>query len=386
MQECDAYLYNTENRLTQDGYDSCSTRLLPAETVAVSSRATVGDCIIFGREICTNQGFVNVVCNERMNNVFLLYWLRQNKRELLRLAAGTTFNEIGRGAFKKLQVLRPIDPREQSAIAKSIGTVDVAIAAALESIAKAERLQKGLMQQLLTGRIRPDGTPRKPDEFWVEPKLGLIPSGWIVKKGWQLADKITKGQSPKWQGFDYTSSGMLFVTSENVRDGFLDLGEPKYLPIGFNEKIKGSELRVGDVLINLVGASIGRSCIYESGHHPANVNQAVCVFRPKAGVVSKYLGYYLRLNATQNRLLSSQVETARCNLSLGDVRKLKFIIPSDEQEQVEIVGRLSMFTQLIEAKQQKIFALQRLKKSLMQNLLTGRIRLPVGCGVERGGR
>jgi restriction endonuclease S subunit len=242
---------------------------------------------------------------------------------------------------------------------------------------RAERLQKGLMQQLLTGRLKPDGTPRTRDEFCADPKLGLVPNGWIVEKGSKLAEKITKGQSPKWQGFDYTTAGMLFVTSENVRDGFLDLSEPKFLPVEFNEKIKGSELRIGDILINLVGASIGRSCIFNAEHRPANVNQAVCVFRPKRKVASKYLAYYLRLHSTQNRLLASQVETARSNLSLGDVRRLKFALPRDEDEQNEIVDRLDQITLLIEAKKRKIVALQRLKKSLMQNLLTGRIRLRV---------
>jgi len=255
---------------------------------------------------------------------------------------------------------------------------------ARKSIARAERLQRGLMQQLLTGRLKPDGSSRNANEFVEDPKLGLVPKGWIVEKGWKLAEKITKGQSPKWQGFDYTNSGMLFVTSENVRDGFLDLTEPKYLPLEFNKKIKGSELRVGDVLINLVGASIGRSCIFTSDQSPANINQAVCLFRPKAGIVSRYVAYYLRLSAAVNRLLSSQVETARANLSLGDVRRLKFMLPQDEGEQKEIAGQLDEAWSLIEAKKVKVSALERLKKSLMQNLLTGRIRVPVGALSSKG--
>jgi type I restriction enzyme S subunit len=296
---------------------------------------------------------------------------------------GTNYPAISDRDFARLKLLVPKDKLEKDSSA-AIRIITAAIAAARESIIKAERLQNGIMQQLLSGRIKPDGTPRRKDEFWTDQKLGLVPKGWIVEKGWKLADKITKGQSPKWQGFDYTTSGMLFVTSENVRDGFLDLSEPKFLPVQFNEKIKGSELRTGDVLINLVGASIGRSCIFHSDHRPANVNQAVCVFRPKPGIQSRYLGYYLRLQTTLNRLLSSQVETARSNLSLGDVRRLRFVLPRDEDEQTAIAGQVHQITRLIDTKKQKIAALQRLKKSMMQNLLTGRIRLPVESTAKKG--
>jgi type I restriction enzyme S subunit len=73
--------------------------------------------------------------------------------------------------------------------------------------------------------------------------------------------------------------------------------------------------------------------------------------------------------------MSSEVETARANLSLGDVRRLLMAIPQDEEEQHAIADRLEALRELIQAKEIKITALQRLKKSLMQNLLTGRMRL-----------
>jgi type I restriction enzyme S subunit len=320
---------------------------------------------------------VSIVCNEKINNIFLLYWVRHKKAYITRFAAGTTFDEIGRRTFGNLKVRHPKETSEQKAIGHAIAAIDSAIGLTESSIAKAERLQKGFMQQLLTGRLKPDGAPRSQSEFWEDRKLGLVPKGWIVEKGLKLADKITKGQSPKWQGFDYATSGMLFVTSENVRDGFLDVTAPKFLPLEFNEKIKGSELQSNDILINLVGASIGRSCIFESEYKPANVNQAVCVFRPKPSIVSRYVGYYLRLASTRNRLLSSRVETARSNLSLGDVRRLRFALPEDEGEQNEIAERLHRFTELIDAKKQKVETLKRVRASLMQNLLSGRFRIPV---------
>ena len=74
----------------------------------------------------------------------------------------------------------------------------------------------------------------------------MVPKGWKVVSGDEISIKITKGQSPRWQGFEYQDSGTLFVTSENVRDGSLDISNPKFLPLTFNEKLKGSQLVKGD--------------------------------------------------------------------------------------------------------------------------------------------
>ena len=95
-----------------------------------------------------------------------------------------------------------------------------------------------------------------------------------------FAELITKGASPSWQGFSYTSdeTQLLYITSENVREGYMDFSKRKYLPFEFNKKQKRSMLQKGDVLFNLVGASIGRSAIYNV-ERIANINQAVSVIR-----------------------------------------------------------------------------------------------------------
>ena len=233
------------------------------------------------------------------------------------------------------------------------------------------------MQNLFTGKLKVDGSWRKADEFYKDEKFGNVPLGWVVKKGNKITDKITKGQSPKWQGFEYQTEGVLFVTSENVLDGFIDVSSPKYLPIEFNDKIKNSQLQKGDILINIVGASIGRCAVYELDAEFANTNQAVCVFRPNSENDSDFIAYYIQLEQTQQRLLGNSVETARANLSLGDFRKFKFIIPEAKDEQSLISAKVKEIDSIYISKHKKIKTLQRLRKSLMQNLLTGKVRVDV---------
>lgn len=277
--------------------------------------------------------------------------------------------------LRNMDIEYPDNEVEQKAIATILSKVDEAIKATENSIKAAEKLKKSLMQNLLTGKLKPDGTWRKEDEFYKDEKFGNVPEGWVVKKGNKITDKITKGQSPKWQGFEYQTEGVLFVTSENVLDGFIDVSSPKYLPIEFNDKIKNSQLQNGDILINIVGASIGRCAVYNLSVEFANTNQAVCVFRPNSENDSDFIAYYIQLEHTQRRLLGNSVETARANLSLGDFRKFKFIIPEDKSEQVSIAAKIKEIDSVYFSKHQKIKSLQRLKKALMQNLLTGKVRV-----------
>jgi type I restriction enzyme S subunit len=275
---------------------------------------------------------------------------------------------------KSIKINLPNSKTEQTAIANILSKVDETIAAVQSRIASAERLKKGLMQNLLTGKMKPDGTFRTADEFYIDEKFGKVPVGWEVKKGIDITSKITKGQSPKWLGFDYQDQGILFVTSENIQDGYIDISNPKYLPLEFNAKIRNSQLRKGDVLINIVGASIGRCAIFDLDVDVANTNQAVCLFRPNDENDSVFLSLYLQDETVRKRLFRTQVETARANLSLSDFRKFKFIIPK-KQEQIKIANAIMHYNDEIKNLKAKIDVLSKLKKSLMQNLLTGKVRI-----------
>lgn len=275
----------------------------------------------------------------------------------------------------KMDITYPASLSEQTAIAKILSTVDEAIRSTRETISKLERVKKSLMQNLLSGKMKPDGTLRPAAEFYEDDKMGLVPKGWKIIKGNKITTKITKGQSPKWQGFEYQSEGILFVTSENIQDGYIDYSKEKYLPLEFNDKIKNSQLQNGDILINIVGASIGRCAVFKKDDIIANTNQAVCVFRPDNDNDSDFLALYIQLEHTQKRLFRNQVETARANLSLGDFRKFKFVIPEDKQEQIAVSTKINELNISIENKYNKITKLELLKKSLMQQLLTGRVRV-----------
>lgn len=152
-------------------------------------------------------------------------------------------------------------------------------------------------------------------------------AGWGFKPLGELTTRVTKGESPGWQGFEYTDKGPLFVTSENVLWGELDLLKPKHIPMDFHKKLSRCVIQSNDVLLNLVGASIGRACIFPSDQGAANVNQAVAVISCGEQIIPEFLLHLLLSADSQIIFHGGKVEAARANISLGDIRKFKAILP-----------------------------------------------------------
>ena len=150
-------------------------------------------------------------------------------------------------------------------------------------------------------------------------KLPAIPDGWTWASFDQVTTLITKGSSPNWQGFNYCNDGIIFVRSENVRWGLLDLDGVAHLPPAFNEKERKSILREGDVLLNLVGASIGRAAIATAEVDGGNVNQAVAVIRfVSRKTMNQFAMLWLNSIDGQKRIHAEKVDVARANFSLED--------------------------------------------------------------------
>ena len=147
------YLTTTERSITIAGMDSCAASLLPAGALLLCSRATIGEIRIASFPVCTNQGFKSLVCKEGISNQFLYYLIGTLTSKIAELAIGSTFLEIGKHALASIVVRLP-KYEEQCAIATVLSDMDAEIDALERRRDKARALKEGMMQQLLTGRMR----------------------------------------------------------------------------------------------------------------------------------------------------------------------------------------------------------------------------------------
>lgn len=148
------YLNSTTRTITKMGLMQSSAELLPAGTVVMTSRATIGECAISTIPMTTNQGFKNFIAKSRTDLNFLYYLLISQKKGFIELCSGSTFLEIGKTQLNSYKVLVPKTMDEQQAIAAVLSDMDTEIQTLESRLVKARALKEGTMQNLLTGRIR----------------------------------------------------------------------------------------------------------------------------------------------------------------------------------------------------------------------------------------
>ena len=147
------YLSGTARTISDSGLATSSAEIIPRNSVIMTSRATIGECAINTAPMTTNQGFKNLV-PMACNTEFLYYLMSTQKERLIQLCAGSTFLEVGAKQLKIFEVNLPKDTAEQEAIATVLSDMDTEIEALEHRRGKARQIKQGMMQQLLTGRVR----------------------------------------------------------------------------------------------------------------------------------------------------------------------------------------------------------------------------------------
>lgn len=147
------YLLATERHITAEGLASCAASLLPIGALLLCSRATIGEIKIAAFPVCTNQGFKSLVCKDNISNEFLYYLLLTLKPQMMERAIGSTFLEIGKRDVASIELPIPTYT-EQHVIAAILSDMDAEITALEQRRDKTRAIKQGMMQQLLTGRMR----------------------------------------------------------------------------------------------------------------------------------------------------------------------------------------------------------------------------------------
>lgn len=288
------------------------------------------------------------------------------KISMKRIGAKPNINSREYGIFR---FPMPLNLDEQKAIAKLFTKVDEAIASVQNSIAAAERLKKSLMQNLLTGKMKPDGTFRTPDEFYIDEKFGKVPTGWEVKRIKDFGE-IQTGKTPPTdepEVFSDKENGFMFITPG-------DLDVAKYIEETeryVSEKgIRYSYvLPKGSVCEVCIGSTIGKIGITTA---KCCSNQQITSVIVNNEHDAEYLYYAMLSRREHFKSVAGINATPQINKS--GYFKYRVLCPKDKLEQIAIAKGISSVDKSINGQEQKIKSLERLKKSLMQNLLTGKVK------------
>jgi type I restriction enzyme S subunit len=298
------------------------------------------------------------------------------------LMEGTTGRQrIPASIFKRrLAAPVPSDKQEQRRIATVLSKVDETIAKIQASIDAAQKLKRGLMQNLLTGKLKPNGTWRRDDEFDIDPKFGRVPKGWEVKR---VGDVFSVNEETLGAG---TKPSLYFRYIELELVDTQQIQYEKASAYVFAEApgrarriLKNGNFLFSTVRPNLLG--------FAKFDLPQTQEQWVgstglAVAQAKDGYDGDFIFYQLLGEVGQRQFHALVTGSNYPAINDTQFKKLKVLCPPyPEQQQISLM-LLALDKTVIEKRKPKLERLRALKKALMQNLLTGKVRIPPALKIE----
>lgn len=340
-------------------YEQDSNIKIRPQDILISKDGTIGKVAYLGmipKAGTLNSGIFVIRANDRkidqvfLSKIFMSFYFEEF---LNRLVAGSTINHLYQKDFVKFCFPLP-NSEEQVAIAAALSDVDSLISALTKKIEKKKAIKQGLMRQLLTGKKRLSGFNDK----WKSMLLGDIAE---VKDGTHQTPQYVK------------SGGKPFYSVENVTAD--DFKNVKHISLEEHKALTSNyRMEKGDVLMTRIG-SIG-CCKYVDWDVDASFYVSLALLKINEKYDSKFISYLSNIKSFKEEvMLNSLVFAIPQKINLGNISLIKVYIPTSKAEQTAISNILSDCDSEIAALEEKRDKYKEIKQGMMQQLLTGKIRL-----------
>lgn len=341
------YIQRGERNITEIGLKSCSTQLLPENTVLFSSRAPIGYVAIAANKVCTNQGFKSVIPNEATDPLFLFYLLKHNKDKIEAMGSGTTFKEVSGNTMKNIIVRVPSDKKVQKNIASILGTLD-------DKIEENERINNNLLEQVLTlyrnkfvDTANNERAICRADEYF-NISIGKTPS----RKEPQWFS--TNPQDVTWVSISDMGTCGLYISSssEQLTKQAVERHNVKVVPD--NTVLLSFKLTVGRIAIT---------------NGEMTTNEAIAHFKTDKIEINEYLYCYLKCFNYQTMGSTSSIATA---VNSKIIKSMPFVVPTNDELE-EFHGFAAPIFAKIKANQIETDNLTALRDTLLPKLMSGKL-------------
>lgn len=357
------YIQRGERNITEIGLKSCSTQLLPKDTVLFSSRAPIGYVAITANEVCTNQGFKSVVPNEKTDPLFLYYLLKYNKDKIEGMGSGTTFKEVSGNTMKNIVVSVPTDKKVQKRISSMLGSID-------DKIEENERINNNLAEQIKTICTA-----------WLSdyaPFGGILPDDWSKTPLSSIADFVS-GYS--YKGTELTESNIAMATIKNFdrKGGFKLDGYKEIVP---SSKLKDTQhAELFDTLVahtdltqNAEVIGNAEPVMSKSGYSDIVFSMDLVKVVPKNNHISKFfIAAILQDKKFKAHCFGYVNGTTVLHLSKKALPEYQLYLPDDLSALKPLDELITALYQQISANIKEIAKLEALRDSLLPKLMSGKL-------------
>lgn len=348
-------------------------KIAPKNSILFSVRAPVGKVNFADTEFCIGRGLAAIVPkNFDLNFLHQTFLFLETNSKFV--SQGSTFDSINSSVLKELKIAHPESLTEQTCIAEILTTADAAIEQTEKLIAKYQRIKTGLMQDLLTKGIDANGNIRSKATHKFVVKNGIeVPEEWSVEYLGDVCSKIQDGTHFSPQTSD--DGEFMYLTSKNIRLGYLDLSNVEFINRKQHEDIyRRCAVKFGDVMLTKDGANTGNATI-NNIQEQVSLLSSVCIIRGKEDVLNNNFLLSLLLCERGQRLIKDSMSgLAITRVTLRIINKFIFPIPP-LSEQIEISNRIQQMENSIVLFRKDLEKFQSIKNGLMQDLLSGRVRV-----------
>ncbi|HCX48020.1 MULTISPECIES: restriction endonuclease subunit S [Bacillus cereus group] len=363
------------NRALQD---FSTLKVYPKESLVMAMYgATIGKLGITTFETTTNQACCVFSQPNEIDMKFMFYWLMGNREGIIQMSQGGGQPNISQGIIKSIRLAVPnleTQKRIVNFIDEKFHEINSLILDKVRLIQLLEEKRQSTIAEAVTKGLNPNVKMKDSGVEWI----GEIPEHWTIKKIKHISNLVGSGKTPKGGSEIYPESGVLFLRSMNVHYDGIRLKDIVHITPEIDEDMRSTRVKSKDVLLNITGASIGRSCIVPESLGKANVNQHVCIIRSNTKVVvPELLSKIMASNFIMQQILMSQNGSSREGLNFTQVKNLEFPLTRDLQEQIEIANHILVETNkinsLIGMIEEQIQKLKEYRQSLIYEAVTGKI-------------
>jgi type I restriction enzyme S subunit len=315
---------------------------------------------------------------------FLKHLLSQDSlfNQLSKFANQSAQANFGKQDLNKLVVQVPTSLTEQTHIANILSTADEAIAQTEQLIAKYQRIKTGLMQDLLTKGIDEHGNIRNKATHKFIVKNGVeVPEEWEVVEFEIIADKKTKwsltggpfGSNLKAE--DYTISGIRIIQLQNIGDGEFKDSYKIFTTEKKANELLSCNIYPNEIILSKMGDPVARACFIPNSANRFLMASDGIRLLPDSKIFNRHFVLtYINYELFRNAVSKIATGSTRQRIGLRDLKKMPFVKPSIVEQ--NRISKLILETEnSIESEQHKLQKLHSLKKGLMQDLLSGKVRV-----------
>ena len=373
------YIFRGERNITEEGFKSCSCKMLPKGSILFSSRAPIGYVAIAANDMCTNQGFKSVIPNDETDSEFLYYLLKYNKNNIASQGSGTTLAEVSGKTMKEIEVVVPKEKDDQRLIASILSSLDRKIELNNKINADLEEMAQAIFKNWFV-----DFEPFKDGKF-VNSELGMIPEGWKVGSYSEMVESLISGDWGKEtpQGnYTHEVACVRGCDFQDINNGVRGKTPQRYI---LEKNYQAKHLKDKDILVEISGGtatvSTGRTSLVTEELLKKYKYDIVCtnfckVLRPLSQF-SSYAYYSWKYKYDNDIMFGYENGTSGIkNFAIKDfIEKEPVLIPK-EQDIVEFQKIIDNLQKQKQIKGTENTTLSLLRDTLLPRLMSGELEVP----------